>query len=171
MPYPRAAELLGELLPLQDGAVAQSSVRRHTLAVGHRLDERVTIPDEYDFPSNQRRPVQPRSRLSIAIDGTYIRSDRLTGMTQHYVIAGRVEADGCSGRWRQLCSCSYVTVHPMFEPLPDSNFANLSISQAHGGATSRSGRSRNNSPSATSALSKRPPNGSSWSSYGGFIPT
>jgi hypothetical protein len=97
MPYRRAAELLGELLPLQDGAVAQSSVRRHTLAVGHRLDERVTVPDEYDFPSNQRRPVQPRSRLSIAIDGTYIRSDRLTGMTQHYVIAGRVEADGLLG--------------------------------------------------------------------------
>jgi len=32
MPYRRAAALLGELLPLQDGPVAQSSVRRHTLA-------------------------------------------------------------------------------------------------------------------------------------------
>lgn len=94
MPYRRAAELLGELLPLQHGAVAPSSVRRHTLAVGHRLDERVTVPDEYDFPTNQRLPIQPRSRLIIAIDGTYIRADRLTGITQHYVIAGRAEADG-----------------------------------------------------------------------------
>jgi hypothetical protein len=33
-----------------------SSVRRHTLAVGHRLDERVTVPEEYDFPANQRLP-------------------------------------------------------------------------------------------------------------------
>lgn len=49
MPYRRAAELLGEILPLQRGRVAQSSVRRHTLAVGRRLDERVTVPEEYDF--------------------------------------------------------------------------------------------------------------------------
>src|SRR5450631_3273886 len=97
MPYRRAAELLGELLPLQDGPVAQSSVRRHTLAVGHRLDERVTVPEEYDFPTNRRPPIQARTRLTIAIDGTYIRSDRLTGMTQHYVIAGRVDADGQLG--------------------------------------------------------------------------
>ena len=46
MPYRRAAELLGELLPLQDGPVTQSSIRRHTLAVGHRLAERVTVPEE-----------------------------------------------------------------------------------------------------------------------------
>jgi hypothetical protein len=49
MPYRRAAELLGELLPIQESNVAQSSVRRHTLAVGRKLDERVTVPDEYDF--------------------------------------------------------------------------------------------------------------------------
>jgi hypothetical protein len=97
MPYRRAAELLGELLPLQDGPVAQSSVRRHTLAVGHRLDERVTVPEEYDFPNSERLPIPPHNRLTIAIDGTYIRSDRLMGMTQHYVIAGRVEADGQLG--------------------------------------------------------------------------
>jgi hypothetical protein len=97
MPYRRTAELSGELLPLQEGPVAQSSVRRHTLAVGHRLDERVTVPDEYDFPATERLPIPPRSRLTIAIDGTYVRSDRLTGMTQHYVIAGRVEADGQLG--------------------------------------------------------------------------
>ena len=97
MPNRRAAELLGELLPLQDGPVAQSSVRRHTLAVGHLLDERVTVPDEYDFPDVERTPITPRKRITIAIDGTYVRSDRLTGMTQHYVIAGRVEADGQLG--------------------------------------------------------------------------
>ncbi len=97
MPYRRAAELPGELLPLQTSPVAQSSVRRRTLAVGHQLDERVTVPDEYDFPDVERTPITPRKQLTIAIDGTYVRSDRLTGMTQHYVIAGRVEADGQLG--------------------------------------------------------------------------
>jgi hypothetical protein len=97
MPYRRAAELLGEILPLQRSQVAQSSVRHHTLAVGHRLDERVTVPEEYDFPNSERLPIQPRRRLTIAIDGTYIRSDRIMGMTQHYVVAGRVEADGQLG--------------------------------------------------------------------------
>jgi hypothetical protein len=33
----------------------------------------------------------------------------------------------CSGRRRQLCSCFYVTVHPMFEPLPDNGTSFLSI--------------------------------------------
>jgi hypothetical protein len=94
MPYRRAAELLGELLPIEESNVAQSSVRRHTLAVGRKLDERVTVPDEYDFPDSQRLPVPMRSRLTIAIDGTYIRSDRLFGLTQHYVVAGRIEAHG-----------------------------------------------------------------------------
>jgi hypothetical protein len=94
MPYRRAAELLGELLPIQERNVAQSSVRRHALAVGRKLDERVTVPDEYDFPDNQRLPVPMRDRLTIAIDGTYIRSDRLFGLTQHYVVAGRIEAEG-----------------------------------------------------------------------------
>jgi len=97
MPYRRAAELLGEILPLQRGRVVQSSVRRHTLAVGHRLDERITVPEEYDFPNSERLPIPPRNRLTIAIDGTYIRSDRIMGLTQHYVIAGRVEADGQLG--------------------------------------------------------------------------
>jgi hypothetical protein len=38
MPYRRAADLLGEILPLHDSAVAQSTVRRHALEVGSRLD-------------------------------------------------------------------------------------------------------------------------------------
>jgi hypothetical protein len=94
MPYRRAAELLGELLPIQQSPVAQSSVRRHTLAVGGRLDERVTVPDEYDFPESQRRPDPIRNRLTVSIDGTYIRSDRISGLAQHYVVAGRIESDG-----------------------------------------------------------------------------
>jgi hypothetical protein len=94
MPYRRAADLLGEILPLQDSAVAQSTVRRHTLEVGSRLDERVLEQDEYNFPFSQRLPVPSRTRLTIAIDGTYIRSDRISGLTQHYVVAGRIEADG-----------------------------------------------------------------------------
>jgi hypothetical protein len=97
MPYRRAAELLEEILPLQLSRVAQSSVLRYTLAVGNRLDERVTVPEEYDFPNSERLPIAPRNRLTIAIDGTYIRSDRIMGMTQHYVVAGRVEADGQLG--------------------------------------------------------------------------
>jgi hypothetical protein len=35
MPYRRAAELLGELLPLQEGPVAQSSCRLHYLLAKH----------------------------------------------------------------------------------------------------------------------------------------
>jgi hypothetical protein len=93
MPYRRAAELLGELLPMQESDVEQSSVRRHTPAVGSKLDERVTVPDEYNFPDSQRLPMPMRNRLTIAIDGTYIRSDRISGLTQDYVVAGRIEAD------------------------------------------------------------------------------
>ena len=35
--------------------------------------------------------------MTIAIDGTYVRSDLTNGLYQHYVIAGRVEGDGDLG--------------------------------------------------------------------------
>jgi hypothetical protein len=37
------------------------------------------------------------NRLTVAIDGTYVRSDLTNGLYQHYVIAGRVERDGQLG--------------------------------------------------------------------------
>jgi hypothetical protein len=48
LPYRRAAQMLGEFLPISDGAVSHATLRRHALAVGARLDQRVTEPDEYD---------------------------------------------------------------------------------------------------------------------------
>ena len=34
------------------------------------------------------------TRLIVAIDGTYVRSNLDTGLYQHYVVAGRIERDG-----------------------------------------------------------------------------
>jgi hypothetical protein len=45
-PYRRAAAVLGELLPICDRGVSHATLRRHTLAIGNRLDQRVTEPDE-----------------------------------------------------------------------------------------------------------------------------
>jgi hypothetical protein len=39
----------------------------------------------------------PVTGLTIAIDGTYVRSDLTNGLYQHYVVAGRVERDGDLG--------------------------------------------------------------------------
>ncbi len=94
LPYRRAAEMLGELLPISDGIVSHATLRRHALAVGARLDQRVTEPDEYDWPESRRDPVPSCTRLTVAIDGTYIRSNLGTGLYQHYVVAGRIERDG-----------------------------------------------------------------------------
>ena len=49
MPYRRAAQLLTELLPLPNGSVSHTTVRRHTLLVGERFDQRALEPDEYDW--------------------------------------------------------------------------------------------------------------------------
>jgi hypothetical protein len=94
LPYRRAAEMLGELLPISDGAVSHATLRRHALAVGARLDQRVTEPDEYDWPESHREAVPSSTRLIVAIDGTYVRSKLDTGLYQHYVTAGRIERDG-----------------------------------------------------------------------------
>jgi hypothetical protein len=94
LPYRRAAEMLGELLPISDGIVSHATLRRHALSVGARLDQRVTEPDEYDWPESRRDPVPIGTRLIVAIDGTYVRSNLDTGLYQHYVVAGRIERDG-----------------------------------------------------------------------------
>jgi hypothetical protein len=86
--------MLGELLPISDGIVSHATLRRHALSVGARLDQRVTEPDEYDWPESRRDPVPIGTRLIVAIDGTYVRSNLDTGLYQHYVVAGRIERDG-----------------------------------------------------------------------------
>jgi hypothetical protein len=93
LPYRRAAEMLGELLPISDGEVAHATLRRHALLAGARLDQRMTEPDEYDWPDSRREAVPASARLIVAIDGTYVRSNRGIG-PEHYVVAGRIERDG-----------------------------------------------------------------------------
>jgi hypothetical protein len=44
--YRRAAQLLTELLPLPNGGVSHTTVRRHTMLVGERFDQRALEPDE-----------------------------------------------------------------------------------------------------------------------------
>jgi len=97
LPYRKAAELLEELMPASFARLSHTSVRRHTLSVGALLDQRVTEPEEYDCLQPCRRAVPATNRLTIAIDGTYVRSDLTNGLYQHYVIAGRVERDGQLG--------------------------------------------------------------------------
>ena len=79
VPCRRAAAMLGELLPICDRGVSHATLRRHTLAIGERLDQRVTEPDEYDWPEPRREPVTAARNLSVAIDGTYVRADGMTG--------------------------------------------------------------------------------------------
>jgi hypothetical protein len=97
LPYRKAAELMEELLPASNARLSHTSVRRHTLNVGALLDQRVTEPEEYDCLEPCRQVVPASNRLAIAIDGTYVRSDLMNGLYQHYVIAGRVERDGQLG--------------------------------------------------------------------------
>ena len=66
--------MLGELLPISDSEVSHATLRRHALAVG-ALDQRVTEPDEYDWPESRRDPVPTCTRLIVAIDGTYVRAN------------------------------------------------------------------------------------------------
>jgi hypothetical protein len=97
LPYRKAAELLEELMPASNARLSHTSVRRHTLSVGALLDQRVTEPEEYDCLQLHRQAVPASNRLTIAIDGTYVRSDLTNGSYQHYVIAGRVDRDGQLG--------------------------------------------------------------------------
>jgi len=93
LPYRKAAALLQELLPASNAKLSHTSVRRQTLSVGALLDQRVTEPEEYDCLEPCRQAVRAGNRLTIAIDGTYVRSDLTNGLYQHYVVAGRVERD------------------------------------------------------------------------------
>ena len=70
---------------------------RRTLTVGALLDERVTGPDECASLVPVRCPVSASNRLTIAIDGTYVRSDLTNGLYQHNVVAGRIDRDGHMG--------------------------------------------------------------------------
>jgi NADPH-dependent ferric siderophore reductase len=69
---------------------------RHTLAVGDQLDMRATVPDEYDWPESRLLPVPAGGRLTVVIDGTYVR-DSSGWSRQHNIIAGRIERDGHLG--------------------------------------------------------------------------
>ena len=92
--------MLGELLPISEALVSHATLRRHALVIGARLDQRVTEPDEYDAHVSYRDPVTPCTRMIVAVDGTYVRSNLDTGLYQHYVVAGRIERDGIlSGRF------------------------------------------------------------------------
>ena len=97
MPYRRAAQFLTELLPLPNGGVSHTTVRRHTLLVGERVDQRALDPGEYDWPECQREPVVPAHRVTVAIDGTYIRAGLECWSRQLHVVAGRIDSDGKLG--------------------------------------------------------------------------
>jgi hypothetical protein len=123
VPYRRAAELLGEFLPISDTKVSYTAVRRQTLAVGAHLDQRVTEPEEYDWPESQRLPVPTRQRLTVAIDGTYVRSNLDTGLYQHYVVAGRVDRDGTlGGRFAWIAQWPADSVEFMKAALEDNGW-------------------------------------------------
>ena len=108
VPYRRAAAVLGELLPICDQGISHATLRRHTLAIGGRLDQRVTEPDEYDWPEPRREPVKAEQNLSVAIDGTYVRADRTMGYGEYHVVAGRIEHEGRLGG-----HFAWVAQHPM----------------------------------------------------------
>jgi hypothetical protein len=99
---------LGELLPICDSGVSHATLRRHTLAIGGRLDQRVTEPDEYDWPEPRREPVTAAQNLSVAIDGTYVRADGMMGLGEYHVVAGRIEREGRLGD-----HFAWVAQHPM----------------------------------------------------------
>jgi hypothetical protein len=97
VPYRRAAKLLTELLALPNGSVSHTTIRRHTLLVAKRFDQRAVEPSEYDWPQCQRELVMPAHRVTVAIDGTYIRAGLDSWNRQLHVVAGRVDRHGKLG--------------------------------------------------------------------------
>ena len=89
--------MLDDLLPIGAGRVSHATLRRHTLTVGARLDQRVSEPSEYAWPEPRREPVPAAKSLSVAIDGTYIRADGMMGLREYQVVAGRMERQGQLG--------------------------------------------------------------------------
>jgi hypothetical protein len=57
----------------------------------------ISEPKEYDWPESRREPVRAVKNLSVAIDGTYVRADRMMGLGEYHVVAGRVEREGRLG--------------------------------------------------------------------------
>ena len=94
VPYRRAATVLQELLPER---VSHATLRRHTLKIGARLQQRVIEPSEYDWPESRREPVPAAKSLSVAIDGTYVRADGTMWLREYQVVAGRMERQGKLG--------------------------------------------------------------------------
>ena len=94
VPYRRAATVLQELLPER---VSHATLRRHTLKVGARLQQRVIEPSEYDWPESRREPVPAAKSVSVAIDGTYVRADGAMWLREYQVVAGRMERQGKLG--------------------------------------------------------------------------
>jgi hypothetical protein len=93
LPYRRAAELLNEMLPGLNRKISHTAIRRHALAVGALLDERIIEPDEYASLVPPRLPVPASNRLTIAIDsGGSGSSDRFSSS-----ISGKI----CG--WFELC--------------------------------------------------------------------
>ena len=88
---------MGDLLPIGSDSVSHTTLRRHTLKVGARLEQRAIEPAEYDWPESRREPVPPAKRLSVAIDGTYVRADGMMGLREYQVVAGRMEREGQLG--------------------------------------------------------------------------
>src|SRR5262249_49328905 len=106
VPYRRAATVLQELLPER---VSHATLRRHTLKVGARLQQRVIEPSEYDWPESRREPVPAAKSVSVAIDGTYVRADGAMWLREYQVVAGRMERQGKLGDYfawvPQHCLC------------------------------------------------------------------
>ncbi len=125
VPYRRAAELLGEFLPISDTRVSYTTVRHRRLAVGAHLDQLITESDEYDWPESQRQPVPTWHRLTVAIDGSYVRSNLDMGLYQHYVVSGRVGRDGTLGsRFAWIHSSEFAG--QWFRQLPGRPYATSS---------------------------------------------
>ena len=97
MPYRRAATLLRALLPLRRSDISYGSVRRCTLEIGRRIENRAIDREEYEWESPGRRPVAPADHVLVAIDGTGIRAAPGAYGRQLQVIAGRIERDGQLG--------------------------------------------------------------------------
>ena len=111
VPYRRAAAVLEDLLPIGTGSVSHTTLRRHTLTVGARLEQRVIEPAEYDWPESRREAVPSTKDLSVAIDGTYVRADQMMGLREYQVVAGRMEREG------QLGGCfAWVAQHRRCDP-------------------------------------------------------